>query len=237
LALCTACGTNWSPGTIIQFQYDPGTGTVMASFDLERSYRNFVLYLHDKLRPDYFAIMIEVNIYKTFCPTKWSGLVDLYRSIYDSVRAEVDPQAKVFATVTFQNLLNYDVEQCFGPLAFEACVGVPSPPAYPDPDPLTCYPLDLSVITDLDQGDRLEILALSFYPDNLLMAVSENDNLLNAYPEDWDEISDCLMRALSDARPASALSRPHRRSGPLQLEQANRRRRAGRAILSNLSIY
>lgn len=80
-------------------------------------------------------------------------------------------------------------------LAFEACVGPPGPPAYPDPDPLTCYPLDLSAITDLDQGDRLEILALSFYPDNLLMAVSENDNLLYAYPEDWDETSACLMRA------------------------------------------
>jgi hypothetical protein len=163
------------PGTIIQFQYDPGTGPVMASLDLERSYRNFVLYLYDKLNPDYFAIMIEVNIYKTLCPAKWSGLVDLYRSIYDTVRAEVDSQTKVFATVTFQNLLDYEIEQCFGPLAFEACVGAPGPPAYPDPDPLTCYPLDLSAITDLDQGDRLEILALSFYPDN--------------------EVSACTMRA------------------------------------------
>jgi hypothetical protein len=183
------------PGTVIDFQYDPGTGPVMASFDLERSYRNFVLYLYEKLRPDYFAIMIEVNMYKDFCPAKWSGLVDLYRSIYDTVRAEVDSQTKVFATVTFQNLLDYDIEQCFGPLAFEACVGPPSPPAYPDPDPLTCYPLDLSAVTDLDQGGRLEILALSFYPDNLLMATSQNENLLYAYAEDWDEVSDCLMRA------------------------------------------
>ena len=184
-----------SPGTVINFQYDPGTGPVNASFDLERSYRNFVLYLYDKLRPDYFAIMIEVNMFKDFCPAKWDGLVDLYRSIYDTVRAEVASKIKVFATVTFQNLLDYDIEQCFGPLAFEACVGAPSPPAYPDPDPLTCYPLDLSAITDLDQGGRLEILALSFYPDNLLMATSQNENLLYAYPEDWDEVSDCLMRA------------------------------------------
>lgn len=183
------------PGTVIQFQYDPGTGPVMASFDLERSYRNFVLYLYDKLRPDYFAIMIEVNMYKTFCPAKWSGLVDLYRTIYDSVRAEVDSETIVFATVVLQDLLNYEVEQCYGALAFEACVADPGPPNYPDPDPITCYPLDLSAIMDLDQGDRLEILALSFYPDNLLMAVSENDNLLFAYPEDWDETSDCLMRA------------------------------------------
>jgi hypothetical protein len=183
------------PGTIIDFQYDPGTGPVMASFDLERSYRNFVLYLYDKLRPDYFAIMIEVNIYKALCPAKWSGLVDLYHLIYDTVRVEVAAKTKVFATVTFQNLLDYEVEQCFGALAFEACAGVPSPPAYPDPDPLICYPLDLSAVTDLDQGDRLEILALSFYPDGLLMATSETDNLLYVYPEDWDEVSNCTMRA------------------------------------------
>jgi hypothetical protein len=182
------------PGTLIQFQYDPGTGTVTASFDLERSYRNFVLYLYEKLRPDYFAIMIETNMFKAFCPAKWNGLVELYRSIYDTVRAEVDPQTKVFTTVVFQNLLDYEIEQCYGPLAFEACVGDPSPPDYPDPDPITCYPLDLSAITDLDQGDRLEILALSFYPDSMLMAVAENDNLLYTYPEDWDGSSNCLMR-------------------------------------------
>ncbi|MGB5746284.1 MAG: hypothetical protein WBM69_04835 [Desulfobacterales bacterium] len=183
------------PGAVIQFQYDPGSGPVTASFDLEKSYRNFVLYLYDKLRPDYFAIMVEVNMYKTLCPTKWSGLVDLYRTLYDTVRAEVDSETKVFATVVFQDLLDYEVEQCHGALAFEACVGAPGPPVYPVPDPTACYPLDLSAIMDLDQGDRLEILALSFYPDNLLMAVSENDNLLYAYPEDWDETSDCLMRA------------------------------------------
>ena len=34
-----------------------------------------------------------------------------------------------------------------------------------------------------------------FYPDSLLMATSENDNLLYAYAEDWDEISDCVTRA------------------------------------------
>ena len=164
------------PGTVIEFQYDPGSGPVTVSFDLERSYRNFVLYLYDKLRPDYFAVMIEANLYKAFCPAKWSGLVDLYRTLYDTVRVEADSRTKVFATVTFQNLLDYEVEQCYGALAFEACTGTPAPPAYPAPDPLTCFPLDLSAITDLDQGGRLEILALSFYPDSLLMAVSENDS-------------------------------------------------------------
>lgn len=63
------------------------------------------------------------------------------------------------------------------------------------PDPLTCFPLDLSAITDLDQDGRLEILALSFYPDSLLMVVSETDNLLYAYAENRDGISDCATRA------------------------------------------
>ncbi|MBW2478529.1 MAG: hypothetical protein JRF38_00960, partial [Deltaproteobacteria bacterium] len=107
------------PGTVVNFQYDPGTGPVMASFDLERSYRNFVLYLYDKLRPDYVAVMIEVNMFKTLCPAKWDGLVGLYRSVYDRVRAEVAADTRVFATVTFQDLLNYEIEQCYGPLAFE----------------------------------------------------------------------------------------------------------------------
>jgi len=182
------------PGTVVQFQYDPGTGPVTASFDLEKSYLNFVLYLYDKLQPDYLAIMIEANMFKEFCPTKWSGLVDLYRSIYDTVRAEVDPETKVFATVTFQHLLDYELEQCYGPLAFEECIGDPSPPNYPDPDPIPCYPLDLSAITDLDQGNRLEILALSFYPDSLMMAVGE-DNLIYTYPEDWDGTTSCSMRS------------------------------------------
>ncbi len=197
------------PGTIIDFQYDPGTGPVDASFDLERSYRNFVLYLYDKLHPDYFAIMIEVNMYKNFCPAKWNSLVDLYRSIYDTVRAAVNSKTKVFATVVFQDLLDYELEQCYGALVFEACTGAPGPPNYPDPDPLTCFPLDLSAITDLDQGGRLEILALSFYPDSLMMAVSETDNLLRAYPEDWDETGDCLMRAPlpSFLDPVAALDR------------------------------
>ena len=56
------------PGTEIEFQYDDGSGSVTASFDLERSYTNFVLYLYEKLQPVYFAIMVEVNIFKEFCP-------------------------------------------------------------------------------------------------------------------------------------------------------------------------
>ena len=51
-----------SPGTQIQFTYDPGSGPVSASFDLEQSYTNFVMYLYDKLQPDYLALMVEANL-------------------------------------------------------------------------------------------------------------------------------------------------------------------------------
>ncbi len=181
------------PGTLIQFEYDPGAGPVTASFDLEVTYRNFILYLNDRLQPDYFALMIEMNMFKESCPQPWDGLVELYRALYDAVRAEVEPETKVFATLTYMDLLDYEIEQCCGELAFEACVGSPSEPDYPEPDHATCYPLDLSAISDLDQGDRLDILALSFYPDILLMATGD-DNLLYAYPEDWDGSGDCLFR-------------------------------------------
>ncbi len=200
-----------APGTQIEFQYDPGTGPVTASFDLERSYGNFVMYLYDKLQPDYLALLVEANLFKEMpdpCPAKWHGLVELYRNIYDRARAEVDSRTKVFATLTLAHLLAYDVDACHGGLAFEACAGAPSPPAYPVPDPSDCYPLDLSAIVDLDQGNRLEVLALSFYPDALLMDVAA-DNLINLYPEDWDGFSECTMRAQAPPfiDPVAALDR------------------------------
>lgn len=196
------------PGTVIQFEYDPGTGPVTASFDVERSYTNFALYLYDKLQPDYFAINIEMNMFKEFCPGQWSGMVDLYHSVYDTVRPHVEPGVKVFTTLTFKDLLEYEIEACHGPLKFETCTGAPSPPDYPDPDPEVCYPLDLSAVNDLDRGDRLEILALSFYPDSLLMATGD-DTVLRVYPEDWDEVSDCIMRtqATPFCDPFAALDR------------------------------
>lgn len=200
-----------SPGTQIQFTYDPGSGPVSASFDLERSYTNFVMYLYEKLQPDYLALMVEANLFKGMadpCPAHWDGLVQLYRNIYDAVRPQVDSRTKIFATLTLKELLDYDGEACHGPLAFEACTGNPTPPAYATPLPGTCYPLDLSAISDLDQGNRLEILALSFYPDSLLMDVAD-DHLMRLYPEDWDGSGDCVMRAplYPYLNPAAALDR------------------------------
>ncbi len=187
-----------APGTQVQFQFDPGGGQVTASFDLERSYTNFVMYLYDKLQPDYLALMVEVNLYKEMpapCPDHWDGLVQLYRHVYDTVRPQVDSRVKVFATLTYQHLLGYDIDACHGSLAFVSCSDDdPTASAYAVPDPETCYPLDLSTLDDLDQGNRLEILALSFYPDALMMDVAE-DNLVKLYPEDWDGIGECDFRA------------------------------------------
>jgi hypothetical protein len=202
-----------APGTQIEFQYDPGSGPMTASFDLERSYTNFVMYLYDKLQPDYLALMVEVNWFKEMpapCPANWDGLVQLYHHLYDTVRPEVDPRTKVFATLTYKELLGYDLETCHGPLAFEPCTGDPSPPAYADPDPETCYPLNLSPIDDLDQGNRLEVLALSFYPDALLMDVAD-DNLVKLYPEDWNGVDECDLRAQATPYldPLEALDRFH----------------------------
>jgi hypothetical protein len=200
-----------SPGTQIQFTYNPGSGPVTASFDLERSYTNFLMYLYDKLQPDYLALMVETNLYKEMsdpCPANWDSLVQLYRKIYDSVRPQVDSSTKVFATLTLQHLLAYDNNACPSPLVYEPCTGDPAPPTYAAPDPATCYPLDLTAISDLDQGNRLEILALSFYPDALLMDVAD-DNLIKLYPEDWDGVGECAVRAqaLPFLDPTAALER------------------------------
>ncbi len=200
----------FSPGMQITFDYDPGGGPVTATFDLERSYYNFVMYLYDKLQPDYLALVVETNLYKEMedpCPAHWDGLVQLYHRLYDAVRPQVDTSTKLFATLTLKEVLDYDDNVC-NPLAFEPCDGIPSPPAYAPSDPATCYPLDSSAIGDLDQGNRLEILALSFYPDALLMDVTQ-DNLLKLYLEDWDGTGDCHARAplLPYLDPTAALDR------------------------------
>lgn len=193
IAVAGACPAV-APGTRVAFDYDPGTGPVTASFDLERAYTNFVLYLVDKLDPDYLALAIEANMYRVNCPGQWDGLVALYHALVDRLRGAVAPRVRLFATLTFKDLLAYETEQCHGPLAFEPCEGAPSPPDYPVPDPATCYPLDLQAVHDLDAGGRLDILALSFYPDALLMATGD-ETVLRVYPADWDGSAGCIMRA------------------------------------------
>ncbi len=181
-----------SPGTVLDFDYDPGTGPVHASFDLERAYGNFLRYLARKFQPDYMALLVEANLFKEHCPDQWPGLVDLYHRFYDDMRAILGPDVPLFATVTLTDLLGYDVDACTG-LQFEPCTTAPEGPNYGTPDPDACYPLNLSAIRDLDQGDRLDILALSFYPDALLMDTGTT-GILRFYPTDWDGSADCTYR-------------------------------------------
>jgi hypothetical protein len=96
--------------------------------------------------------MVEVNLFKKMadpCPANWDDLVRLYRTIYDTVRPQVESRTKVFTTLTLQQPIGYDAKIFHSPLAFETCAGDPNPPAYVTPVPEKCYPLDQSAISDL----------------------------------------------------------------------------------------
>jgi hypothetical protein len=150
----------------VQVTVSPGGAPQV--FDLERSYRNFLLYLIAKLGPDYIALMVEANLFTEFCPGRADAFYALYRSLYDSVRAAVGPDPMLFATLSYLHLLAYDPIACFGGQNFVSCKSG-RPPA---PTPISseaCYPTDRSAIDALEQGDRLDLLALSFYPDALEM--------------------------------------------------------------------
>jgi hypothetical protein len=191
----TACPVI-EPDTVVSFQ---DSGGQPASFVLRRAYRNLVLYLWEKLGPDYLALMVEANIFKQTCPAEWPGLVRFYRQIYDDVRGEVGVDPRLFVTLHHALLLGYTLEGCYGELAFDACGTAAEDHAYPAPDPTSCYPLDADVVADLDQGGRLDILALSFYPDGLTQAPGTGpaqDRILKVYPLDWDGAADCLMQAV-----------------------------------------
>lgn len=177
-----------SPGTILEVTTDNGQGPVTTPFDFERAYRNFILYLYDKLQPDYLALMVEANHYLHLCPDAWSGLTSLYHALYDAIRPQVDQRVPMFATVVFTYLLGLDADTCYGGLDFSPCDN-PVPEDYP---PLThdnCYPMSLKAIQDLDQGDRLDMLALSIYFDSLLMATPGAQTAsahMDVYADDWD---------------------------------------------------
>jgi len=196
LAITGSCPVVNSDVTIYLDYKGPGE-PLEASFHLKSTYLNFILYLYDKLSPDYVALLVEANLFKEFCPEQWPGLASLYLSLYDSVRAVVDTRVKLFATLTFTHLLSYDVEKCHGSLPWEPCDGSAPSDGYPvqEPDQEHCFPLDLSPIEDLDQGDRLDMLALSFYPDALLMAPPGiNGMQVEVFDTDWDGSQECNFR-------------------------------------------
>lgn len=185
-----------APGTQVTFTYDDGAGPVNEAFDLEVAYQNFLLYLIARMQPDELALMVEVNLFREFCPAQWPGVVQLYRNLYDAIRPQVPASTEVFATLTFAQLLDYDTDTCTGGLKFDPCTGPLSPDTYPAPDPQVCYPLDLGAITDLDDGGRLEVLALSYYPDGQIMAVTGTDeDVVRVFPDGSDGTGTCSLQA------------------------------------------
>jgi hypothetical protein len=149
------------------------TSTLSLSFGgapvpVEESYQRFVRYLAAKLRPTRLALLVEANLFRRFCPARWPSLVELYRRLYDRMRAELGPEVQLFATLTWAELLGYDADRC-ARLRFGPCDGAP-PPLPPQLEAAACFPLDFAPIADLDSGGRLDVIALSFYPDGLVMS-------------------------------------------------------------------
>jgi len=150
------------------------------SFEIGQSYSNFLLYLHDKLRPTRMGLMVEANLFLANCPARWNGLVALYRHVYDAVRGEVGGSLPLFSTFVLTQLLGFDEASCTGGLSWTPCGQEPAAPPVLDAE--ICYPLDRSAIDDFAAGGRLDLLALSFYPDGLSMAFpSDTDPRFELY--------------------------------------------------------
>lgn len=179
---------SFSPGTT--FVVDPGTGPV--AFDLERSYRNFLLYLFDKLGPDYFGLMVEANLIEESCAGSAPSLYALYRSLHDEIEGEIGSSPLLFATLSYPPLLDYAREACFPTAAFQPC-GSPPPPSPPNAGIEACFPMQLGPIDALNQGGRLDVLALSFYPDSLEMNPLPSEVLETRYYPlaDWNAGAVC----------------------------------------------
>ncbi len=212
---------DFSPGT--QVTIDPGTGP--QSFDLARSYRNFVLYLARKLEPDYLALMVEVNLIEGPCPTRADGLYALYRAIHDQVQAELGTGPLLFATLSLPPLLAYERQTCYPSSGFAPCAGPPATPA-PPLSAEACYPTDRSVVDALSLGGRLDLLALSFYPDGLEMRSVPNESpQTRAYlVPSWNAGGQCLA-ALPFSVPIDPLAAIDRLgwNGPIAIAETSAR--------------
>jgi hypothetical protein len=166
------------------------------TIDYEHAYTNFLLYLYEKLEPEEVALFVEANLFKKHCPNRWEGFVDLYHSIYDTVRNEVGPSARLFTSLTYLDLLNYDLDRCTGGAQVESCDGPVGTPSYGDLDPQRCYQVDASPIEALNEGGRLDVLALSAYPDGLLMAVPDGPRAVEFHPPTSSGREDCQQRLI-----------------------------------------
>ena len=181
---------DFTPGLDLTVEI-PGEGAV--TLDVGAAYRRFLLYLHDKLQPDYMALLVEANLLKTFCPARWPGLVAYYHELYGALRAEA-PDLPLFATLVLLDLLGWDEEAC-SDLSWSPCDQAPGAILEPV-DAAACFPIDRSAIDDLDAGGHLDLLALSFYPDAMLMQPDEVDPLIRELNHgDWDGEAPCWMQA------------------------------------------
>lgn len=212
---------DFAPGS--QIPVDPGSGPV--SFDLARSYRNFVLYLARKLAPDELALMVEANLIERTCPARAAGLYALYRWLHDAVEAELGSGPRLFATLTLPELLGYDQAACYPTASFVPCGGPPLPPA-PAASEASCFPVRRSAIDALAEGGRLDVLALSFYPDGLGMrrVASESPELRAFSVASWNAGGACLaQRALAEPiDPMAAIDRLGW-TGPIAISETSAR--------------
>jgi outer membrane protein assembly factor BamB len=185
---------DFSPGSTQQVALVEDGRTVTRTFEPGVAYERFLLYLRARLHPDYMALLVEANLLRESCPERWPGLAALYLKLYDAVRADAGPGLPLFATLTWQQLLKWDEKACFD-LVFSSC-STPANATYAPPDPDACFPMDPAPIHDLDQGGRLDVLALSFYPDYLMMAPPGADTpVLELSQADWDGVAPCWMHA------------------------------------------
>jgi hypothetical protein len=196
--LSGACPTI-QPGSLFEVDYEQGGTMHHEQIDIENAYSNFLLYLYAKLRPEYLALMVESNLYREMCAPQWPGLVSLYHQLYDRLKSQVDPQTRLFSTLTLQHLLRYDLDTCYPHLSVSACGQTASFEPYQPGAVDQCYPVDASPVQELDQGDRLDLLALSFYPDSLTFAPGTEDSTLYIYDETWDGLDneDCTVQVRS----------------------------------------
>lgn len=204
LPISSAC-IDLSTTTSVEIRKVIGNDTViLGTFDPKNAYKNFVLYLTEKLNPDYLALMVEASAFKPQCPSQWAGLVQFYHSLYSAVRSATGkgvPDLKLFATLRYQELLDqklstWESSNCYGGLnQWQACTSPLTPVSYPRPDPTACYPLDRSYLEDLNSDDQLDLLALSFYPDELnLSPPRSSDNAVRVYPGSWNETDPCWLQ-------------------------------------------
>lgn len=191
-------------------------------FELGPAWARFTGFLAEKLHPDQVALLVETNLFLEACPGQWGSLVDLYHDSYDASRAELGPEVTLFATLSLPPLLGY-TDGCGGELAYSACNV--EPPAPPTVDTEACFPGDATALDDLAEGDRMDLLALSLYPDGLGMALPGiEDARVRIWLEGTDPAGACDVQARLPAwvDPLAAVERLGW-SGPVALAETSAR--------------